>query len=67
MAEAIANGQTSLGIELGSTNIKACLVGPDHQVIATGSHGIERPARKYSSAVRCRRAKYSPIPSIPAR
>lgn len=41
MAEAIANGQTSLGIELGSTNIKACLVGPDHQVIATGSHGWE--------------------------
>jgi sugar (pentulose or hexulose) kinase len=38
---AIAEGRTSLGVELGSTNIKACLIGPDHQVLATGSHGWE--------------------------
>ncbi|MBU1174636.1 MAG: ATPase [Alphaproteobacteria bacterium] len=38
---AIAEGQTSLGVEFGSTNIKACLIGPDHQVLATGSHGWE--------------------------
>ncbi|MDR2722787.1 MAG: ATPase [Cellulomonadaceae bacterium] len=30
-----------MGIELGSTNIKACLVGPDHTVIASGSHTWE--------------------------
>ncbi|MDN4478244.1 FGGY-family carbohydrate kinase [Demequina sp. SYSU T00039] len=39
--DAIQSGQTSLGIELGSTRIKACLIGPDHAVIATGSHGWE--------------------------
>ena len=37
-AAAIAEGQTSLGVELGSTNIKACLIGPDHEVLATGNH-----------------------------
>ena len=31
-------GETALGIELGSTNIKACLIGPDHATVATGSH-----------------------------
>ncbi|TQL67584.1 sugar (pentulose or hexulose) kinase [Nocardioides albertanoniae] len=30
--------ETALGIELGSTNIKACLIGPDNAPIATGSH-----------------------------
>ena len=37
----IAAGRTSLGIELGSTRIKACLIGPDHAVLATGSHDWE--------------------------
>lgn len=32
---------TALGIELGSTRIKACLTGPDHQVLATGSSSWE--------------------------
>ena len=32
-AAAIAEGRTSLGVELGSTNIKACLIGPDHRVL----------------------------------
>jgi len=32
---------TALGIELGSTRIKACLVGPDHEVLATGGHDWE--------------------------
>ncbi|WP_062518631.1 xylulokinase [Demequina silvatica] len=41
VAAVIAAGATSLGIELGSTRIKACLIGPDHQVIATGSHAWE--------------------------
>lgn len=40
-AAAITEGRTSLGIELGSTNIKACLIGPDHEVLATGTHGWE--------------------------
>ena len=39
--KAIAEGRTSLGVELGSTNIKACLVGPDCQILATGSYGWE--------------------------
>ncbi|MFE6647438.1 xylulokinase, partial [Nocardioides sp. NPDC057772] len=30
--------ETALGIELGSTTIKACLIGPDHAPVATGSH-----------------------------
>jgi sugar (pentulose or hexulose) kinase len=37
-AAAIVAGQTALGIELGSTRIKACLIGPDHATIAVGSH-----------------------------
>ncbi|MCM3661426.1 FGGY-family carbohydrate kinase [Georgenia satyanarayanai] len=42
LAEAIREGHTSLGIELGSTRIKACLVGPDPtQVLAVGSHEWE--------------------------
>jgi sugar (pentulose or hexulose) kinase len=40
--EAILSGRTSLGIELGSTRIKACLVGEDpSDVLATGSHDWE--------------------------
>lgn len=39
--EAIATGRTALGIELGSTRIKACLIGPDHAVLATGGHDWE--------------------------
>ncbi len=41
MVAAISGGNTSLGIEFGSTNIKACLIGPDHEVLATGTHGWE--------------------------
>ncbi|WP_062380396.1 xylulokinase [Demequina pelophila] len=41
VVEAIREGSTALGIELGSTRIKACLIGPDHAVIATGSHAWE--------------------------
>lgn len=37
----ITEGRASLGIELGSTRIKACLIGPDAEVIATGSHEWE--------------------------
>ncbi len=40
-AAAIAEGKTSLGVEFGSTNIKACLIGADHEVLASGSHGWE--------------------------
>ena len=40
--EAILSGRASLGIELGSTRIKACLVGDDPAtVLATGSHEWE--------------------------
>ena len=40
--EAILSGRTSLGIELGSTRIKACLVGEDpSDVLAVGSHEWE--------------------------
>ncbi len=36
-SQAIRDGKTVLGIELGSTRIKAVLVGPDHSPIASGS------------------------------
>ena len=39
--QAIETGNTALGIELGSTRIKAVLVGPDHTPIAAGDHGWE--------------------------
>ncbi|WP_334121346.1 xylulokinase [Glutamicibacter sp.] len=39
--EIIDNGQAVLGIEFGSTNIKASLIGSDHQQLASGSHAWE--------------------------
>ena len=39
--EAIENGKTYLGIELGSTRIKAILIGEDHMPLASGSHDWE--------------------------
>ncbi|WP_342047252.1 xylulokinase [Bacillus sp. OTU530] len=38
---AIQRGKTVLGIELGSTRIKAVLIGEDHAPIASGSHDWE--------------------------
>jgi len=40
-AQAITDGRTALGIELGSTRIKAVLIGEDHQPLAAGSHNWE--------------------------
>ena len=37
----ISAGRAVLGIELGSTRIKAVLIGPDHAPIATGTHDWE--------------------------
>ncbi|UJP39928.1 xylulokinase [Cellulomonas palmilytica] len=37
----IVAGRTALGIELGSTRIKACLVGPDSAPVAAGAHEWE--------------------------
>lgn len=39
--EAIESGKTVLGIEFGSTRIKAVLIGEDHKPIASGSYGWE--------------------------
>lgn len=39
--EDIQNGRTSLGIELGSTRIKAVLIGEEHTPIAIGKHDWE--------------------------
>ncbi len=39
--ETIVNGKAVLGIEFGSTRIKSVLIGPDFQVIASGSHEWE--------------------------
>ena len=39
--EAIRSGNTCLGIELGSTRIKAVLIGPDHAPVASGDYGWE--------------------------
>lgn len=41
LVKAIREGRTSLGIELGSTRIKAVLTGPDHTPVASGSHDWE--------------------------
>lgn len=38
---AITEGRTALGIELGSTRIKAVLIGADHKPLAVGSHSWE--------------------------
>lgn len=38
---AIESGRCFLGIELGSTRIKACVIGPDHDVIASSGHAWE--------------------------
>ena len=39
--KAIEQGKTALGIEFGSTRIKAVLIGEDHLPIASGSHEWE--------------------------
>ena len=39
--QAIARGETALGIELGSTRIKAVLIDREHRVLASGSFGWE--------------------------
>lgn len=39
--QAIESGKTALGIEFGSTRIKAVLIGEDHRPIASGSHEWE--------------------------
>src|SRR6476659_945887 len=41
MRRAIAEGRTALGIELGSTRIKAVLIGADHAPLAVGAHSWE--------------------------
>ena len=41
IANLIANGQTSIGMELGSTRIKTVMIGPDNSPIAAGSHDWE--------------------------
>ncbi|MBN1920389.1 MAG: FGGY-family carbohydrate kinase [Anaerolineae bacterium] len=38
---AIADGKTALGVEFGSTRIKAILIGEDHTPLASGSHEWE--------------------------
>ena len=38
---AITGGRTALGIEFGSTRIKAVLIGPDSAPLAVGSHDWE--------------------------
>jgi sugar (pentulose or hexulose) kinase len=40
-ANLIASGQTSIGIELGSTRIKTVMIGPDNSPIASASHDWE--------------------------
>lgn len=43
---AIESGRTALGIELGSTRIKAVLIDESHRVLATGGHGWENRYEK---------------------
>lgn len=46
--KAIASGKTALGIELGSTRIKAVLIGEDHTPLAAGSHEWETATKTAS-------------------
>lgn len=46
--EVIEQGKTSLGIEFGSTRIKAVLIGDDHAPVASGSHEWEN---KYENGI----------------
>jgi len=39
--QAIIEGRTAIGIELGSTRIKTVLIGPDHFPVASGSFDWE--------------------------
>ena len=41
ISAAIREGRTALGMELGSTRIKAVLIGPYHTPIASGAHDWE--------------------------
>jgi len=41
ISHTIASGKTALGIEFGSTRIKAVLIGEDHSPLASGSHAWE--------------------------
>ncbi|MDC7239698.1 MAG: FGGY-family carbohydrate kinase [Spirochaetales bacterium] len=41
ISESIANGEACVGIELGSTRIKAVLIGDDKMPLASGSYGWE--------------------------
>lgn len=41
MKEFIEEGKTALGIEFGSTRIKAVLIGPDYKPVASGVHDWE--------------------------
>ncbi len=52
--KAIESGQTVLGVEFGSTRIKAVLIGEDQLPIAWGSHEWENQLRKWYLDVRSR-------------
>ena len=73
--QAITEGRTALGLELGSTRIKAVLIGPDHAPLATGGHAWENQFvdRRWTYALddvrRGIRAAYAltdPSPTLPA-
>ena len=44
--KAIEDGKTTLGIEFGSTRIKAVLIAEDHAPIASGSYAWENQYEK---------------------
>lgn len=46
IAEQINNGNTIIGIEMGSTRIKAVLIGPDNTPIASGGFGWENTLKE---------------------
>ena len=49
--QAILSGHTALGIELGSTRIKAVLVDETHAPIASGSHSWENRLKTASGPI----------------
>ena len=59
-------GETALGIELGSTSIKACLIGPDHATARTGSPRVGERARRRPVDLLARRGVGRPAGRVAA-
>ena len=48
----IESGRTSIGIEFGSTRIKAVMIGEDYSPIASGTHDCKAPTKTLQTALK---------------